>query len=166
MNSNAIKIRSPFAKFHAPTGAQVRWTDGFWAEWFATCRDVMIPNMWRLLDDDDISHAYANFKIAAGLEEGLHQGPKWHDGDFYKWFEAACHVLAITRDESLDRQLDVIIEMIGKVQREDGYIHTPAIIAARNEVGESRFQERLHFEPDPAARWGPHLHWGNYPAIS
>ena len=144
--NNFDKNVSPFAKLCAPVSGSVRWTEGFWAEWFATCRDVMIPNMWRLLNDDDISHAYANFKIAAGLEDGEHQGPKWHDGDFYKWLEAACHVYNISRDEILDRQLDAIVKLIGKVQREDGYIHTPAIITARNENDENRFHERLHFE--------------------
>ena len=144
-NIDTIKI-SPYAKLHAPADASMQWTEGFWAEWFATCRDVMIPNMWRLLQDDDISHAYANFKIAAGLQEGEHQGPKWHDGDLYKWLEAACHVYNISRDESLDNMLDGIIELIGSVQRNDGYIHTPAIIEARKAQDENRFHERLHFE--------------------
>ena len=144
--NNFDKKVSPYSKLQAPVSGSVCWTSGFWAEWFATCRDVMIPNMWRLLNDDDISHAYANFKIAAGLQEGEHQGPKWHDGDFYKWLEAACHVFNISRDEALDKQLDEIIQLIGKVQREDGYIHTPAIIASRKANDDSRFHERLHFE--------------------
>ena len=136
----------PYAKLKPPTGAGVRWMEGFWAEWFAICQDVMIPNMWRLLQDDDISHAYANFRIAAGLETGEHRGPKWHDGDFYKWLEAACHVYKVTGDASLDSLLDDIIDLIGRVQRDDGYIHTPAIIASRQAGDENRFHERLHFE--------------------
>ena len=147
------EIKSPHALHHSPyarlkpsPGASVRWTEGFWAEWFVICRDVMIPNMWGLLQDDDVSHAYANFRIAAGLEAGEHRGPKWHDGDFYKWLEAACHVYKFTRDEALDSLLDNIIDLIGRVQRDDGYIHTPAIITARRAGEENRFHERLHFE--------------------
>ena len=136
----------PYTKLHSPLSTSVRWTAGFWSEWFGTCQDVMIPNMWRLLQDDTISHAYANFRIAAGLEEGTHKGPKWHDGDFYKWLEAACHVYNMSRDESLDHHLDDIIDLIGQVQRDDGYIHTPAIIEARQSSDENRFHERLHFE--------------------
>ena len=137
---------SPYAKLQPPPSADVQWTDGFWAGWFATCRDVMIPNMYRLFDDDNISHAVANFEIAAGIEDGVHKGPKFSDGDFYKWFEAACHVYNISRDETLDKMLDEIIELIGKVQRDDGYIHTDAIIKAKNDNKDSRFHERIHFE--------------------
>ena len=86
--------------------------------------------MWRLLDDPEISHACANFRIAAGLEEGDHHGPKWHDGDLHKWVEATCHVLGVTGDAELDCLLDGVVEVIGRAQRADGYIHTPAIVAA------------------------------------
>jgi len=138
---------SPYARLQPLPPYAVRWTSGFWAEWFATCCETMIPNMWRLLDDPEISHAYANFRIAAGLQEGDHRGPKWHDGDLYKWVEAACHVLGVTGDAELDRLLDGVVEVIGHAQRADGYIHTPVMIAARNQARSGRaFQERLHFE--------------------
>jgi DUF1680 family protein len=88
----------------------VRWTDGFWAERFDWCRKVVVPNMWRLLADPNISHAYENFLIAAGQKQGRHRGPKWNDGDFYKWLGAVAFVYATTRDEALDRQMDAIIE--------------------------------------------------------
>jgi DUF1680 family protein len=122
----------------------------------------MIPNMWRLLEDPQISHAYDNFQVAAGLKQGRHRGPKWHDGDFYKWLEAAAFVYGITKDEKLNRQMDQIIDVIGKAQREDGYIHTPVIISQRRYTDQSggisssergrdardtiEFQNRLDFE--------------------
>jgi DUF1680 family protein len=107
----------------------------------------MIPNMWRLLEDPQISHAYDNFQAAAGLKQGRHRGPQWHDGDFYKWLEAAAFVYGITRDETLNRQMDHIIDVIGKAQRDDGYIHTPVIISQRQRESErSEFQNRLDFE--------------------
>jgi len=103
--------------------------------------------MWNLLKDPEISGAYDNFLVAAGRKEGRHRGPKWHDGDFYKWLEAAAFVYATTRDEKLDRQMDQIIEIIGKAQRDDGYIHTPAIIDQRRlRSGADEFQNRLDFE--------------------
>lgn len=138
----------PYAKLWPVSNLRVRWTEGFWAEWSRVCRDVMVPNMWRLLQDDSISHAYANFRIAAGLQEGEHRGPKWHDGDFYKWLEAACHVYSTTHDAELDRLMDEIIAVIARVQRADGYIHTPVIIASRKANGSpaAEFHERLHFE--------------------
>jgi uncharacterized protein len=140
--------KSPFARLKPLPSSSVEWTGGFWAEWSRVCRDVMVPNMWRLLQDDDLCHAYANFRIAAGLEAGEHRGPKWHDGDLYKWLEAACHVYSVTRDAGLGQLLDEITALIIQVQRPDGYIHTPAIIAANN-AGKGaglEFQERLHFE--------------------
>ena len=137
----------PFAKLVPIPNAAVRWTGGFWGAWTRVCQQVMVPNMWRLLQDDEISHSFANFRIAAGLQPGEHRGSHWHDGDFYKWLEAACHVYEITQDAELERLLDDIIALIARVQRPDGYIHTPVIIAEQSgRVEASAFRERLHFE--------------------
>ena len=107
----------------------------------------MIPNMWHLLEDPEISHAYDNFLVAAGLKEGRHRGPTWHDGDFYKWLEAAAYTYAITKDEKLDQQMDQIIDVIGKAQREDGYIHTPVLIDEKKQSPPNgEFKNRLDFE--------------------
>lgn len=125
----------------------VRWTHGFWADKFDQCARVMVPNMWQLLSDAQISGAYHNFLVAAGRVEGHHRGPKWNDGDFYKWFEAAAYVYGMTKDEALDRLMDEIIEVIGAAQREDGYIHTPVIIEQRQgNTQVHEFRERLDFE--------------------
>lgn len=138
---------SPYAKLQPVSMGDVRWTGGFWADRFQQCHQVMIPNMWRLLEDPDISHAYANFLVAAGLKEGRHHGPTWHDGDFYKWLEAAAYTYAVTKDEKLNQQMDQIIEVIGKAQRDDGYLHTPVIIAEKNQSQQNQeFKNRLDFE--------------------
>ena len=138
---------SPHARFRDVKVAQVRWTGGFWHDRLAVCRTAMVPNMWRLLSDDEPSHAYANFRIAAGLEKGKHRGPRFNDGDLYKWFEAACGVLAASADPGLDRLLDEITAVIARAQRGDGYLHTPVIIAGRgNPSGATEFADRLDFE--------------------
>ncbi|TWT83631.1 Non-reducing end beta-L-arabinofuranosidase [Planctomycetes bacterium CA13] len=100
-----------------------RWTNGFWAEKFKQCEEVMVPYMGSLLKGD-IGHGLNNFKIAAGLREGKHQGFAWHDGDFFKWMEAATYVYAINHDEAILRDLDEVIDIIGKAQEDDGYLHT------------------------------------------
>ncbi|MEZ4869082.1 MAG: glycoside hydrolase family 127 protein [Caldilineaceae bacterium] len=139
--------QSPHAKLHSVPLDRVRWTGGFWGEQFDRCHQVMIPNMWRLLADPTISHAYTNFRIAAGYEAGNHRGPQWNDGDFYKWLEGAAAVYAVTKDPELDALMDRLIALIGEVQREDGYIHTPVIIKQRQGVVKAeRFRERLDFE--------------------
>jgi len=138
--SRYVKLRSVDIK-------DVRWAEGFWNDRFDWCRKVVIPNMQRLLEDPDVSHAYDNFLIAAGRKDGRHRGPQWHDGDFYKWLESVAFVYAITHDEELDILMDRIIEVIAKSQREDGYIHTPVIIAQRQHLlREGEFHDRLDFE--------------------
>jgi DUF1680 family protein len=138
---------SPHVKLRSVDIDAVRWTEGFWAERFEWCRKVVIPNMWRLLSDPNISHAYENFLVAAGQRQGRHRGPTCNDGDFFKWLEAVAFVYATTRDEELDRQMDAIIEVIAKAQRADGYIHTPAIIAQRQHLpGADEFRDPLDFE--------------------
>jgi DUF1680 family protein len=125
----------------------VKWTGGFWGERFRVCREAMVPNMWELLSDEDLCHAFANFKIAAGTEEGRHRGPRWHDGDLYKWLEAACWVLGNANDPNLDALLDEVIEVIASAQCSDGYLHTPVIIA-RDRLGQEArpFQDPEGFE--------------------
>ena len=138
---------SPFVKLRSIDIDSVRWTDGFWADRLRWCHEIVIPNMWRLLKDPKVSHAYDNFLVAAGLKEGEHRGTKWHDGDFYKWLEAASFVYVATKDEKLGRQMDRIIKIIGKAQREDGYIHTPVIISQQQQSSQaSEFKNRLDFE--------------------
>jgi DUF1680 family protein len=139
--------KSPHAVMTGVNMDDVHWTDGFWPEWFRVCRDSMVPSMWRILDDPSISHAFRNFEIAAGTQEGCHAGPPFNDGDFYKWFESLAAVYMQTRDPVLDSLMDAIIPMIARSQRADGYIHTPVIIGQANlPEGKPEFRERLDFE--------------------
>ena len=138
---------SRHAKLRSVDIKDVKWTEGFWKDRFEWCRKVVIPNMQRLLEDSEISHAYDNFLVAAGRKDGRHRGPKWHDGDFYKWLESVAFVYALTQDEQLDALMDRIIEVIAASQREDGYIHTPVVIAERKQqLTEGEFDNRLDFE--------------------
>ncbi len=137
---------SKFAKVQSVDMGNVRWTDGFWAERFAICRDSMVPGMWNTLSNPDVAHAYRNFEIAAGIDTGSHQGPPFHDGDFYKWFEGLATVYSVTKDPAIDKQMDEIIATIAKAQRPDGYIHTPAIIEQKNKGVDTKFSDRLNFE--------------------
>jgi DUF1680 family protein len=139
--------QSPHAAV-GPVGiADCRWTTGFWADRFETCRTATVPAMGRLMAGKERSQFLHNFRIAAGLAEGTHRGPPWNDGDFYKWVEAAAAVYAVTRDPALDKQIDDAIAVIAKAQRADGYLHTPVLIAARNgDPAAQPFRDRLNFE--------------------
>jgi len=140
-----------YARLRSVDIGDMHWTDGFWAEKFELCHNVMIPNMWRLLEDVEISHAYDNFLIAAGLKEGSHHGPKWHDGDFYKWLEATAYAYGLTKDEKLDKQMDEIIEVIGK-----------AHIITGGDWGEQLYRPLTNQQPkDIDIRLIPYYAWGN-----
>jgi DUF1680 family protein len=124
----------------------VQWTTGFWADQFATIRDSMIPALWKIYTDPHISHAFANFRIAAGLDTGSHIGPPFHDGDFYKLLEGMAVVYAMTKDPHLDSLMDKAIAVIARAQRPDGYIHTPTVIEERHNGKTTAFEDRLNFE--------------------
>jgi DUF1680 family protein len=136
-----------FAKVQPVSLGEARWTSGFWEERFELCRTQMIPGMWRLMEGTNYSQFFQNFRIAAGLAEGRSRGAPFNDGDFYKWIEGASATFAITNDPALANTLDDIIEVIGKAQRPDGYLHTPVLIRARNgDTNAVPFQDRQNFE--------------------
>lgn len=140
---------SPYAVTGDLSVADVVWTGGFWGDRFDACRKSMIPAMWDILSNDGLSHAFANFRIAAGMEKGEHSGPPFFDGDLYKWLEAVASVYATARDPVLDALMDTVIAVIARAQRADGYLHTPVIIAERNrapDAAPAALGDRLHFE--------------------
>ncbi len=138
---------SPYVKLRNLNMSDVQWTSGFWAERFDVCKNSMVPFMWSVLNDADRSHSYRNFEIAAGKAEGVHSGPPFHDGDFYKWFEGMVTVYGVTHDKEVGALMDSIIATIAEAQREDGYIHTPVNIEQRQHPEKKKeFAERLDFE--------------------
>jgi hypothetical protein len=138
---------SPFAQVRPVGLNEVRWTTGFWADRFELCRQMTVPALWSIMEGTNYSQFYQNFRIAAGLAEGRHRGAPFNDGDFYKWLEGACAVLAVTRDAKLDQKVEDIIGVIARAQRADGYLHTPILIAERGSASNLHpFQDRLQFE--------------------
>ncbi|KJD34362.1 ATP-binding protein [Tamlana nanhaiensis] len=138
---------SPHTKLKSLDLQDVVWTDGFWKEQFDVETQNTLPYMWELYHNDSVSHAYANFKIAAGLEKGKHAGPSFHDGDFYKIMEGMASAYAVTKNPELDRQIDEAIAMFAQVQRKDGYINTPVLIEERwGTLGPEELKKQLGFE--------------------
>jgi len=115
--------KSPYVKFKSVNIGDCQWTSGFWADKFKLCEETMVPYMGEVLKGK-VGHALDNFKVAAGMEEGKHEGMFWHDGDFYKWIEAATYVYAVNKDEKILAELDHLIAIIGKAQNWDGYLST------------------------------------------
>lgn len=138
--------KSPYTKLQSVDLDAVQWTDGFWKEQFEVGKNHTLPYMWKLYHSDT-THAYKNFEIAAGLMKGKHDGPSFHDGDFYKLFEGMAATYAVTKDPKLDAQMDEAIALIGKAQRKDGYLHTPVLIEERwGTLGPEELQKQLGFE--------------------
>ena len=138
--------KSPYAKLHGVDMGSVTWTKGFWADRFKVATETTVPNLWNIYNDPNISHAFKNFEIAAGLDTGSHKGPSFHDGDYYKALEAMASLYASTRNPKLIEQMDKAIAVIAKSQREDGYIYTKAMIEQRKTGSKNQFQDRLSFE--------------------
>ena len=139
--------RSPNAVMYMPDLGDVKWHGGLLGERFEVARTTMVPHMWEILRDAKASHAWDNYLIAAGLEQGKFAGPPFNDGDFLKWFEALAQIYAVTKNPAIDAQMDEIIAVIAKAQREDGYLHTQTIIPQRQgELKVKEFADREHFE--------------------
>ncbi|MDR0541826.1 MAG: glycoside hydrolase family 127 protein [Dysgonamonadaceae bacterium] len=146
-NSLVNTSQSPYAKLMNTELDAVHWTQGFWAERFAICKNSMSPELFKTYLDEHISHAFKNFEIAAGHDTGSHSGPPFHDGDFYKAFESLAGLYAVTKDKNLNKLMDEIIPIIAESQRIDGYIHTPVMIEERKNSDQTHaFADRLNFE--------------------
>ena len=142
-HNNAItnNSESPFVKLKSINFGDCKWNSGFWSEKVKNAEDKMLPYMGDLLCGD-IGHGLNNFKIAAGEKEGEHKGFYWHDGDFYKFMEAKMYIYGLTKNESLLKELDEYIGVIGRAQEDDGYIHTHIQITK----GVDRFENRKYHE--------------------
>ena len=74
-------------------------TDSFWASRQKLVAEVVIPYQEAILRDAvpgaEKSHAIANFRIAAGQEQGEFYGMVFQDSDVAKWLEGAAYSLAI-----------------------------------------------------------------------
>ncbi|MBM1105627.1 glycoside hydrolase family 127 protein [Aurantibacter crassamenti] len=146
-NGLVANTNSPYSKLKSVNLEDVKWTNGFWKEQFDIETQNTLPYMWNLYQNDSITHAYANFKIAAGQMEGKHKGPSFHDGDFYKILEGMATAYAITKDPELDKEMDIAIALFAEVQRKDGYINTPVLIGERSgNMSPEQLAKQLGFE--------------------
>ena len=142
---------SPFRKLRSVDLRSVRWTKGFWADRFKQCREVTLPHLWDLLSDPEKGHALTNLRIAAGLEKGEFAGTHWQDEWVYKWLEAAAAIYSVIGDETLDRRMDEVIQIIAQAQQPDGYIATQITVRgcaglSAKRIETKRFQDIRHHE--------------------
>lgn len=115
-------------KIHAVSLKQTKCEDKFWSPYQKMVVDTVIPYQKKILNDEipgaEKSHALANFRIAAGIEEGEFYGMVFQDSDVAKWLEAAAYSLWVYPDPELEKSVDEVIDLIEKAQQEDGYLDT------------------------------------------
>lgn len=145
--ATAAERTSPHAVAHPLPLADVKWTDGFWANRFDVNRQRSIPAMWEIMRGTEHKPFLVHFQIAAGDVEGDYHGAQWNDGDFYKFLEGVTATYAVTDDPKLLAILDQSIDAIARAQRADGYLHTPVLIRQRHgDQTAQPFQDRHNFE--------------------
>jgi DUF1680 family protein len=107
---------------------RIKIYDAFWATRQKLIVDSVIPYQENILHDKvegvEKSHAIANFRIAAGLENGDFYGMVFQDSDVAKWLEAVAYSLCISPEHELEKRADDIIDIIAKAQQDDGYLNT------------------------------------------
>ena len=95
---------------------QLKINDPFLGQYQRLVRDVVIPYQWDALNDRvaeaEPSHAIANFRIAAGLEQGEFYGMVFQDSDVAKWLEAVAWSLCQKPDAELEKTADEVIELV------------------------------------------------------
>lgn len=114
--------------FKNPLVKSVKIKDNFWTKRQKLISDRIILYQWDLLNDRiegaPKSHCIANFKIAAGLQEGKHYGLPWQDHDLAKWMEAAAFSLMNYPNVEIEKILDECVALLKQVQQPDGYLNT------------------------------------------
>jgi DUF1680 family protein len=109
---------------------RARIEGGFWRTYQDLVRERVIPYQWKAMKDEipgaPKSHSVENFRIAAGVARGTHEGMVFQDSDLAKWLEAAGYVLADGATGATDLQawVEEAIDLIARAQQPDGYVNT------------------------------------------
>jgi uncharacterized protein len=108
-------------------------SDSFFGRYEKLVIDTVIPYQEKILNDAipgiEKSHAVENFIQAAAMNEtgkcsGEFYGMVFQDSDVAKWLEAAAYSLSQKADPALEKRCDDMIALIGRAQKNDGYLDT------------------------------------------
>jgi DUF1680 family protein len=101
--------------------AKVAITDGFWHQRLDAHFNSGLDHA---LDQCRKTGRLDNFEIAAGLKTGAHQGACFNDSDVYKILEGMAYSTSGPMKPEHRKFLDDFIGVLGKAQRDDGYLYT------------------------------------------
>jgi DUF1680 family protein len=101
----------------------VKIDDAFWTPKLNTWSQVAVPDVLKKFEEGG---AFRNFDRVAGLLDGKHEGPPWHDGLIYETLRGISDFLVYHPDKEIETRLDQYIERIAAAQAKnpDGYIMT------------------------------------------
>lgn len=100
---------------------QVTIEDPFWSPRRQVNASRAIFHQWAQLE---ASGCIANFRIAAGEQDGWREGWFFADSDAYKWLDAASRIYRDAADPRLAGVMDDFIALLGRAQQPDGYLFT------------------------------------------
>ena len=113
---------------------EIRIKDALFSRYLSLVSDFVVPYQWNALNDrlenTEPSHCIANFRIAAGDQQGEFQGAVFQDTDLYKWLETVAFCIANGTGEQYAALADEAIDLIRRAQEKDGYINTYFTIKA------------------------------------
>jgi len=102
--------------------SHIKINDSFWSKRQRINKDISLPLMLEKLERD---HHINNFRVAAGIKEGIHQGDFYYDSDLYKWLEGALYFSKeFSVHKNINQKMTEIINLIQKSQLNDGYLNT------------------------------------------
>jgi DUF1680 family protein len=101
---------------------KVTINDEFWAPRLDTHAHTTLETC--IAQTRDSTARIENFKVAAGLIEGEHQGIYFDDSDVYKAMEGIAYSLINNPNPGYEALMDEWISYIEKAQQPDGYINT------------------------------------------
>jgi len=113
--------RSPHAVLRPLPLGGARIEAGFWAERQRLCRDVLLPDGARRVEE---AGNFDNLRIAAGRREGAFRGFPFMDSDVYKWLEALGWELGRQPSAALEALAGEAIDLIAGAQEESGYLNS------------------------------------------
>ncbi len=123
------------SRLQLPDLKEIKINDSLWYEYTKKVADIIIPYQWTRLNGweneskDESVCCIRNFRIAAGKEQGEHNGIVCIDSDLYKWLETTAYCIANGSGTEFGSIADEAIDLIAEAQQPDGYINTYYTIA-------------------------------------
>lgn len=113
---------------NATRSVQVDLHDDFWSRYKQLVSEEILPYQLRAMKDElpnvPPSHAIENLRIAAGDVQGEFYGMVFQDSDVAKWIEAAAYSLKDHPSADLEREIDELVDLLGRAQQPDGYLNS------------------------------------------